>query len=106
MTKFDTIHDRNVSSTPSRKKGNSRGFYVLGVLIISLIAFAPAVDAGCSCSVGNWDPSGFLNSEMETGQPVQTGVAQSNAPGNSETDGDAEFWYEHRKANRPGGLFS
>ena len=39
--------------------------------MLSLIAFAPVVDAGCSCSGGTWDPSGFLNSELGTGQPVQ-----------------------------------
>ena len=55
----------------------------LGILIISLIAFAPVVDAGCSCSGGTWDPSGFLNSELGTGQPVQPGSTQNNAAGNS-----------------------
>jgi thiosulfate/3-mercaptopyruvate sulfurtransferase len=61
MTKFNTIH-------------------VLGILILSVIAFAPVVDAGCSCSGGTWDPSGFLNSELGTGQP---GSAQDSAAGNS-----------------------
>ena len=79
MTKFDTIHNDKASSTPGRKNAGSRGFYVLGILIISLIAFAPVVDAGCSCSGGTWDPSGFLNSEPGTGQPVQPGSAQNNA---------------------------
>jgi thiosulfate/3-mercaptopyruvate sulfurtransferase len=64
MTKFNTIH-------------------VLGILMLSLIAFAPVVDAGCSCSGGTWDPSGFLNSELGTGQPVQPGNAQDGASGNS-----------------------
>jgi hypothetical protein len=43
-------------------------FNIIVILIISLIAFAPEVDAGCACSAGNWDPSGFLNSEVGTGQ--------------------------------------
>ncbi len=60
-----------------------KGFYVLGILMLSLISFAPVVDAGCSCSGGNWDPSGFLNSEVGTGQPVQPGNAQDGASGNS-----------------------
>src|SRR5512136_1434635 len=64
MTKFNTIH-------------------VLGILMISLIAFAPVVDAGCSCSGGTWDPSYFLNSEPGTSQAVQSSNAQNNAAGNS-----------------------
>ncbi len=83
MTKFDTIHNDNASSTLDRKRSGSRGFYVLGILIISLMAFAPVVDAGCSCGGGTWDPSGFLNSEPGTGQPVQPGSAQNNAAGYS-----------------------
>ena len=51
--------------------------------MLSVIAFAPVVDAGCSCSGGTWDPSGFLNSELGTGQPVQPGSAQDGASGNS-----------------------
>ncbi len=82
MTKFDTIHNNNDSSTPGKKSSGSRGLYVLGIMLISLIAFAPAVDAGC-CGGGTWDPSGFLNSEPGTGQPVQPGSAQNNVPGNS-----------------------
>jgi len=60
-----------------------KGFYVLGILMLSVIAFAPVVDAGCSCSGGNWDPSAFLNSEVGTGQPVQPGNTQDGASGNS-----------------------
>ena len=58
-------------------------FNTIGILILFLIAFAPVVDAGCSCSGGTWDPSGFLNSELGTGQPVQPGSAQDAAAGNS-----------------------
>jgi thiosulfate/3-mercaptopyruvate sulfurtransferase len=64
MTKFNTIH-------------------VLGIMMLSVIAIAPVVDAGCSCSGGTWDPSGFLNSELGTGQPVQPGSAGDSAAGNS-----------------------
>jgi len=49
---------------------------ILGILMVSLIAFAPAVDAGGCCSGGTWDPSAFLNSETETGQPATTGSTQ------------------------------
>ena len=52
---------------------------ILGTLIISLIAFSPVVDAGCSCSGGTWDPYGFLNSELETGQPVQSATSGDSA---------------------------
>jgi thiosulfate/3-mercaptopyruvate sulfurtransferase len=83
MTKFDTIHGDMIISTPDGKNAGSGGFYVLGILIISLIAFAPVVEAGCSCSVGNWDPSGFLNDDSITGQSVQPGGAQGSAPANS-----------------------
>ena len=55
-------------------------FNAIGILILSLIAFAPVVDAGCSCSGGTWDPSGFLNSEIGTGQANSAG---DGAAGNS-----------------------
>jgi thiosulfate/3-mercaptopyruvate sulfurtransferase len=58
---------------------------ILGILILSLIAFAPVVDAGC-CSGGTWDPSAFLNSEQETSQPVQPGNAQNSAASSSGSD--------------------
>ena len=54
-------------------------FNAIGILILSLIAFAPVVDAGC-CSGGTWDPSGFLNSEIGTGQANSAG---DGAAGNS-----------------------
>lgn len=84
MTKFDTIYNDKTSSTPGRKNAGSRGLYFLGIMLISLIAFAPAVDAAASCcGGGTWDPSGFLNSDPGTGQPVQPGSAQNNVPGDS-----------------------
>ncbi|MCX6680400.1 MAG: rhodanese-like domain-containing protein [Methanothrix sp.] len=57
-------------------------FNAIGILILSLIAFAPVVDAGC-CSGGTWDPSGFLNSEIGTGQIVPPGSAGDSSAGNS-----------------------
>ncbi len=57
-------------------------FYLLGIIIISLAAFTPAVNAGCACSAaGNWDPTAFLNSELG-GQPVQPGSNENNASTN------------------------
>jgi hypothetical protein len=82
MKKLDVIHNQKASSTLYEKIACSGRCYVLGILIISLIAFAPVVDAGCSCSAGNWDPSAFLNSELGTSQPVQSGGAQNSAAGN------------------------
>jgi thiosulfate/3-mercaptopyruvate sulfurtransferase len=84
MTQFDTIPGHKARSTLCEINSGSRRCYVLGFLIISLIALAPVADAGCSCSAGNWDPSAFLNSELETSQPVQSGGAQNSATGNSD----------------------
>jgi thiosulfate/3-mercaptopyruvate sulfurtransferase len=64
-------------------------FNIIVILIISLIAFAPEVDAGCACSAGNWDPSGFLNSEVGTGQIVQPGSAGDSSAGNSGSSGSS-----------------
>jgi thiosulfate/3-mercaptopyruvate sulfurtransferase len=83
MTKINNIQKDKTSSTLCEKNAVFWRFQALGILIISLMASAPVVDAGCSCSVGNWDPSGFLNSELGTGQPVQQGSAQNSAAGNS-----------------------
>jgi len=83
MTKFNRIHNNKASPNLYEKNESCRGFYAMGILMLSLIAFAPVVDAGCSCSGGNWDPNGFLNSELDTGQPVQPGNAQDGASGNS-----------------------
>jgi thiosulfate/3-mercaptopyruvate sulfurtransferase len=83
MTQFDTIPSQKARSTLCEINSGSRRSYILGILIISLIALAPVGDAGCSCSVGNWDPSAFLNSELGTSQPVQSGGAQNSATGNS-----------------------
>ncbi len=58
-------------------------FKIIGILIISLIAFAPVADAGCSCSGGNWDPSAFLNSEDGTGHSQQHGSFVDSEAGNS-----------------------
>lgn len=58
---------------------------ILGILVLSLIAFAPVADAGGCCSGGTWDPSAFLNSEPETGQPVQPGSTQDSNAGDSDS---------------------
>lgn len=65
MTKFNTI--------------------IPGVLILSLIAFAPVVDAGC-CSGGTWDPSAFLNTEPGASQSTQSASSQDNAAASSGSD--------------------
>jgi thiosulfate/3-mercaptopyruvate sulfurtransferase len=84
MTKFDTTNTGNASSAPGRTNTALMGFYFLGIMVISLIAFAPAVDAAASCcGGGTWDPSGFLNSDPGAGQPIQPGSAQNSVPGNS-----------------------
>jgi len=64
---------------------------ILGILMLSLIAFAPVVDAGCSCSGGTWDPSGFLNSELETSQPIQSAGAQDSSAGDSGSNAQVPF---------------
>jgi thiosulfate/3-mercaptopyruvate sulfurtransferase len=79
MTKFNIIHNDKASSTRCEKSAGPKRSYVLGILMFSLIAFAPVAEAGCSCSAGNWDPSVFLNSELGTGQPVQSSNSQANA---------------------------
>ena len=61
--------------------------YLLGILMLSLTAFSPVVDAGCSCSGGNWDPSAFLNSELGSEQPVQPGSTQDSANAGSSAAG-------------------
>ena len=57
---------------------------ILGILVLSLIAFAPVADAGC-CSGGTWDPSAFLNSEPEIGQPVQPESTQDSDASDSDS---------------------
>ncbi|MRR14336.1 hypothetical protein EG833_02680, partial [archaeon] len=51
---------------------------ILGILILSLIALAPVVNAGGCCSGGTWDPHAFLDSEPEATQPVQSGSIQED----------------------------
>lgn len=55
----------------------------IGIIFISLLATASVADAGCSCSVGNWDPSAFLNSEDGTGHSEQHSSSGDSAVGNS-----------------------
>jgi thiosulfate/3-mercaptopyruvate sulfurtransferase len=50
--------------------------------MLSLIAFAPLADAGCSCSaVGNWEAKAqeFLNSDDNSVQPAKPSSSQSSA---------------------------
>lgn len=54
---------------------------ILGILVLSLIAFAPVADAGGCCSGGTWDPSAFLNSEPKTGL---LGSTQDSKDGDSD----------------------
>jgi thiosulfate/3-mercaptopyruvate sulfurtransferase len=84
MTKFNNIHDvKRKKALRGMNEGTSK-FNFLGLLIICLMAIAPAADAGCSCSGGTWDPTGFLNSELGTSQPVQSGSAQDSGAANSQ----------------------
>jgi thiosulfate/3-mercaptopyruvate sulfurtransferase len=57
--------------------------YIAGFIFISLMALASLADAGCSCSVGNWDPSAFLNSEDGIGHSEQHDGAVDSASGNA-----------------------
>ncbi len=68
MIKFNTNHNNKTGSALCGKDAGQRKFYVPGILMFSLIAFAPVADAGCA---NNWDPSSILNSELGTSQPVQ-----------------------------------
>lgn len=57
-------------------------------LFLSLGLLIPGVHAGCACSVGNWDPSGFLNSDVpgvqssteNTSTSTTTSNGRQNAP--------------------------
>lgn len=46
-------------------------FTIPAILVISLLTLAPLASAGCSCSAGIWDPSGFLNTDLGSSQPTQ-----------------------------------
>jgi hypothetical protein len=56
MTEFNIIHNEKTSSTLCGEIAGTRRFYVLGILVLSLIAFAPVVDASCSCICGQLGP--------------------------------------------------
>ena len=79
MTEFNIIHNKKTSSILFEENAGARRFYVLGFLMLAMIAPAPAVDAACSCNAGNWDPSGFLNSELGTSaaRPVSQHTEQN-----------------------------
>lgn len=72
---------------------------ISSVLIISLIALAPVVDAGC-CSGGTWDPSAFLNSEPEASQPVHS---ESTHEGNAADSGSSAQKPMERASTYPNG---
>jgi len=76
-------------------------FNTIGILMLSVIAFAPVVDAGCSCSGGNWDPSAFLNSELGTGQIVHSGSEHDSSAGDSGSGTQKPF---DRVASFPNGV--
>lgn len=52
---------------------------ILLISMFSLVSFFPAVDAGCSCSGGTWDPYAFLNSELGVVESTQSGSTQDSA---------------------------
>ncbi len=81
MTKFNTIHNEKTNSNLCGKIAGPRGFCVLGILMLSLIALAPVVDAGCACSaVGNWEAKAqeFLKSDDTGVQPVSSSSDQTS----------------------------
>lgn len=80
MTKINFILTCADDSSRRNEARASRWFCLFGVLFIFLASLAPVANAGCGCSaIGNWDPSGFLNSELGTTQPVQVGSTQNSA---------------------------
>ncbi len=79
MAKINNIRKDKPNSILCKKIECPRKFYVLGIPIIFLIALAPVVEAGCSCSVGVWDPSAFLNSDEVTSQSAQPSSNQNSA---------------------------
>ncbi len=81
MIKFDLNLDYKISCLHGNEIIGAQLLYLVGIIIIFFTAFMPAVNAGCSCSGGTWDPTAFLNSELG-GQPVQPSSAGSNANSN------------------------
>jgi thiosulfate/3-mercaptopyruvate sulfurtransferase len=86
MTQFNTIPNHKARSTLCEINPGTKRCYVLGILLLSLMALAPIADAGAGCcGAGNWDPSAFLNSEPGTSQHVHSGDSQNGAAGKSAT---------------------
>lgn len=79
------------------KSGFSIFVYLISLIFI-VMAAAPTTQAGCSCSVGNWDPSAFLNSELDTQIPQTAG--SQDAAGSS---GSKESIQQERIASFPNG---
>lgn len=81
MTEFNTMHHEKNQFKICGNIAAPRGFCVLGILMLSLIALAPVVDAGCACSaVGNWEAKAqeFLKSDDTGGQPISSSSAQTS----------------------------
>lgn len=81
MTKLNLNLNHKIDYLLCTEITSTQLFYLLGIIIIFLAAFTPTANAGCSCSGGTWDPTAFLNSELE-GQPVKSSSANSNANAN------------------------
>ena len=58
-------------------------FAITAIIMISLLTLAPLANAGC-CSGGTWDPSGFLNTDLGSGQPTQP-IQSAQAEGSSDS---------------------
>jgi thiosulfate/3-mercaptopyruvate sulfurtransferase len=79
MIEINLNHKEESGSSPRSMHGCPKLLCLLGILLLALAAISPVVDAGCSCGIGNWDPYAFLNSELESGQPVQLGSTQGSS---------------------------
>jgi thiosulfate/3-mercaptopyruvate sulfurtransferase len=86
MTNAKLVYERTRDSS-ARSDVKKPGYtYLFGALIILLAFLAPLASGGCGCgsgAIGNWDPTGFLNSEL--GSP-QVGSDQTAASSASATD--------------------
>lgn len=81
MSKDNLILDYKIDYFRYNQTINVQLFYFLGIIVVLLSAFTQTANAGCSCSGGTWDPTGFLNSELG-GQPVQSSSVNSNTNAN------------------------
>ena len=79
MIEINLNYKEDSGSSPRSMHGCQKLLCLLGILLLALAAISPVVGAGCSCGIGNWDPYAFLNSELESGQPVQLGSTQPSS---------------------------